>query len=121
MAEETRVTKTTTSTDRGVEPQPSGSVLGQRVVYLIIGIVEGLLAIRFVLSMLGANRGNIFANFVYDLTAPLVAPFQTLFSYQMQYGVSRFELETVVAMLIVALIGYVVLALFRLPQRSNEV
>lgn len=130
--EDVQVTETTTSQEAPgtvtrrtssavAQGGPSGSVLGQRLVYWIVGVLEGLLAIRFVLSLLGANQGNAFADFIYGVTWPMVAPFQTLFNYTMQYGVARFELETVIAMLVIALIGYGITALLRIPQKGNQV
>ena len=84
----------------------SGASVATRVINLIVGILLSLLAIRFVLSLLGANQDNGFASFIYALTYPFVAPFFGLFGYTMKYGVARFELETLVAMVIYALVGY---------------
>lgn len=78
-----------------------------RVVWFIAGIIIALLALRFLLSLLGANRGNAFANFIYDTSHPFVAPFFGLFSYDnINYGVSRFEVYTLVAIVVYALIAY---------------
>lgn len=77
-----------------------------RLIYWLTNAVLALLTIRFVLSLLGANQANAFASFIYSLSYPLVAPFFGLFGYTMQYGVARFELETLVAMLVYALVGY---------------
>lgn len=88
-----------------VHDEPTGDTAA-RIVYYITSIVLTILAIRFVLSMLGANRGNAFAGLIYGLSYPFVAPFFGLFGYQMQYGVSRFELETLVAIAVYALVGY---------------
>lgn len=100
---------------------PSGSVLAERLVYFIIGLIEALLAIRFVLSLFGANRNNGFADFIYGITAPFVSPFMNLFNVQTTFGASRFEVETLVAMIVVALVGWVLSMLFRLPRRTAAV
>jgi uncharacterized protein YggT (Ycf19 family) len=89
---------------------------GERLVMWITGVVLSLLALRVVLSLLGANRNNAFAAFVYNLTAPFVAPFFGLFGYNMQYGVVRFEIETLVAMLVYALVGYGIARLLSLGR-----
>ncbi len=99
---------------------PSGRVVGSRVVYWLLGVLEALLAIRIILSLFGANRFNPFADFVYGITALFVAPFQTLFNYQMRYGFSRFEIETVVAMLVYALIAYGILGLLNISRRGQS-
>jgi len=69
-----------------------------------------------VLSLLGANRGSGFGQLIYGVTAPLVAPFFGLFGYNMQYGVVRFEIETVVAMVVYGLIGYAIARLVSLGR-----
>src|SRR3979490_1016265 len=48
------------------------------VTYLIFGIIEGLLAIRLVLKLLGANSQAGFTIFIYGLTDFLMAPFRNL-------------------------------------------
>ena len=86
----------------------NGVTMLQRFVYFITSIIVGLLAIRFIFSLLGANRGNAFANFIYSVTQPLVAPFFGLFNYTMRYGVARFEFETLVAIVVYLLIGILI-------------
>ncbi len=83
---------------------PSGSTLAERLIYLIGGTLLILLAIRFLLSLLGANRANGFADFIYGVTYPFVAPFFGLFNYDVVYGVARFEVETLVAILVYGLV-----------------
>lgn len=78
-----------------------------QAVYLLFGIIEGLIAIRFVLRALGANPANAFAAFIYGVTAPLIAPFVGLFGTP-QYQGSVLELHSVVAILIYALLAWVI-------------
>ena len=89
----------------------------ESIVYWIGGIILGLLGIRLVLSLLGANQANAFAQFIYSITYPFVAPFYGLFSTNLQYGVSRIELEAIAAMLVVAFITWAVAALIRILRR----
>lgn len=77
-----------------------------RVVWFVAGILLVLLGFRFVFALLGANPANPFANFIYTVSHPFVAPFFSLFSYNLQYGVTRFEGYTLVAMAVYALIAY---------------
>lgn len=79
--------------------------VASRVIWFIAGIILTLLAFRFVLSLLGANRNNGFASFIYSASYPFVAPFFGLFSYKASYGVSRFEFETLVAMAVYAVVA----------------
>ena len=52
----------------------------RQAIYFIFGIIEGLIAIRFILRALGANPNAGFADFIYTVTAPFLAPFVGLFS-----------------------------------------
>jgi hypothetical protein len=45
----------------------------------IVGFISTLVALRFVLRLLGANPANAFVNWVYDWSSPLVAPFAGIF------------------------------------------
>jgi hypothetical protein len=86
--------------------QPSGRVMAKRIIWFVTDVILVLLAFRFVLALLGANPSNGFANFIYDASHPFVAPFFSLFSYNQQFGVSRFEVYTLVAMLVYLVIGW---------------
>ena len=76
-----------------------------RVVWFIAGVILTLLAFRFLLSLLGANESNAFASFIYDASYPFVAPFFGLFSYEFEAGRSQFEISTLVAMAVYAVIA----------------
>ena len=78
-----------------------------QVVWLVVGIVEGLIAIRFILRLLGANPDAGFAQLIYGLTAPLVAPFVGLFGTPRFEG-SAFEFTSLVAMMVYALLAWVI-------------
>src|SRR5947199_6662337 len=51
-----------------------------RVMWFMFGLLEGLLALRFLLAIMAANPGNAFSATIYGLTGPFVAPFRTLFA-----------------------------------------
>ncbi|MCA1644914.1 MAG: YggT family protein [Chloroflexi bacterium] len=78
-----------------------------QVVYWLFGLVEGLIAIRFVLKALGANASAGFAEFIYGLTAPLVAPFYGLFGNPAAQG-SVLELHSIVALIVYALLAWLI-------------
>lgn len=92
--------------DRGAGGTVSGPTLLARIIWYIVGVLLAILAFRFVLALLGANPSNPFANFIYSVSHPFVAPFFSLFGYKLQYGVSRFEVYTLVAMAVYAVIAY---------------
>lgn len=94
--------------------------MAERIVWFIGGTIMSLLALRFLLSLLGANRENGFANLIYSLSYPFAAPFFGLFNYQTEYGVSRFEFETLIAILVWGLLTLAVAKLVTLGQRSSR-
>lgn len=95
-----------------------GSSILARLVNLAGIIIFALLAFRFLLSLLGANKSNAFASFIYDVSHPLVAPFFGLFNYTPQFGVSRFEFETLIAMLFYAIVIGIIMQLIRIGRRD---
>jgi len=78
-----------------------------QMVYWIFGVIEGLIAIRIALKMLAANSGAGFAEFIYGVTAPFVAPFVGLFGNPVSQG-GVLELHSIVALIAYALLGWVI-------------
>jgi uncharacterized protein YggT (Ycf19 family) len=83
-----------------------GTLRVQKGIYLLFGILAGLLAIRFVLPLLGANSDAGFAQFIDKITRPFLAPFVGLFGTA-RFGGSAFEVNPLVAILVYALIAWV--------------
>ncbi len=79
----------------------------EQTIYLVFGILEALIAIRFLLRLLGANPSAGFASFIYDITAPFIAPFVGLFGTP-QYQGSVLELHSIVAVIVYALIAWLI-------------
>lgn len=47
-----------------------------RILYVIGGFIETLIASQIILRLLGANAGNAIVNWIYTWSTPFVAPFQ---------------------------------------------
>lgn len=111
------------TSDRRVvtEDHASGSVVAQRIVWYVTGVIIALLALRLILQLLGANQGNGFVDLVYGLSGVFAAPFFGMFSYEPSYGISYFEISTFVAILIYALLGWGIAQLFTLGSRRTTV
>ena len=84
---------------------------GVQIVYYILGVLEALLAFRFLLKLLAANPAAGFTDFIYTLSYPFVAPFLSVFRITRVQG-SVFEWTTLLAMLVYALIAYGIIKLF---------
>lgn len=123
-----RTTKTTISSpssqniNNNQQPyKPVGSASSQftaaRIVWFIGGLIVTILSIRFILMLLGANLANAFANLIYTVSEPLVAPFIGIFGYNSpHYGVARFEAYTLFAIAIYALVAYGIARLITINQ-----
>lgn len=97
----------------------SSTVVAQRVVYYIGGAIIALLALRFILALLGAAEGAAFVDFIYGLSAIFVAPFFGIFG-EPTYGASQLETSTLVAMIVYALLTVGIAKLFTLNRRQDN-
>jgi hypothetical protein len=77
-----------------------------QAVYLIFGVIEVLLLIRFALKALGANAETGFAQLMYAITGPLVAPFLGLFGTPTPTGGAVLEPYTLLTLVIYAAVGW---------------
>ena len=100
--------------------QTSGIVIAQRVVWFIVGLINIIIALRFVFLLLGANQGVSFTDFIYSLSAPFVAPFIGIFG-QPTYGQSVFEVCSLLAMVIYTLIGWGIVKLITISHPNQEI
>jgi hypothetical protein len=92
-----------------------------RVIYLIGGVLLTLLALRFLLALLGANPANGFASFIYDVSYPFAVPFFGLFSYSANLGRSSFEIGTLVAIVVYGLVMELLVRLVTIGNHQDEV
>ena len=76
----------------------------QQTVWFFFGVLETLLALRFLLFALAANPASPFFTFVIAITDPFVAPFANLVATP-RYGNAVLELGTAFAMVIYLLLA----------------
>ena len=89
------------------------------VVWWIVGFVDILLAIRFLLKLFGGSTISGFVTFMYNITQPLVAPFHGIFNTTVQ-GRSILEPESLVAIAIYSLIGWGIVSLIHMMTRNGS-
>jgi YggT family protein len=83
-------------------------------IYWLLGLLEILLGLRFLLRLFAANPQNEFARLINNLSAPLIAPFSTLFINPTFNGTSYiFDVNIVIAIVAYALLSYLALSLVR--------
>jgi len=76
-----------------------------------VTVVEGFLGLRFLLKLFGANAGNGFVSWIYDMSNGLLDPFRGIFPTKVLENRYVVEFSTLFAMLMYAVIGLVILAI----------
>jgi len=124
-------TRATTTTQRNINPavddqgnrRASGSQTGGYIVYFIFGMIEMLLAFRFVLKLTGANPSSGFVDFIYSLSRIFVLPFNGIFHTSLAQGdvtTSIFEPSTLVALIVYALIAWGIVKLIKISSGKQQ-
>jgi hypothetical protein len=95
---------------RGIAVANQNSAIARiiNIVYFLFGALELLLAVRVILHLVGANPGNGFANFINVLSAPFVALFASLLQNPALNETAVLEVTTIIAMLVWAIVGWLV-------------
>ena len=84
---------------------------GTQIVWYILGLLEVLLAFRFVLKLLAANPHAGFSSFIYTVSYPFATPFLNVFhATNVEGGV--FEWTTLLAMFVYWLVAWGIVKLF---------
>ena len=95
----------------------------RRFVVLVFGIILALIALRFILLMLGANDDNGLVAGIYNISEIFVAPFRGVFNLD-QYtpnGTSVFDVSAIVAFFGWLLIEILILAILRIGDSDRRV
>jgi YggT family protein len=79
----------------------------QQAIYLFFGVLEVLIAIRFLLRLFGANPNAPFTSAIAAITAPFIAPFVGVFG-NVQASGSLFEPASILAIVIYALLAWLI-------------
>jgi len=78
-------------------------------IYFLVGLLEVLLGLRFFLQLSGANPNNAFAQTIYGISDPFVAPFSPLFISSAEdagavAGKNIFDVNLLIAMAVYAIL-----------------
>ena len=79
-----------------------------QVIYFLTGALGVLLLLRVVLRLFGANPNNQFAQLIYSLSNPFVAPFANLFGTPVLSTSQVFDINTLIAIAAYALLAWLV-------------
>jgi uncharacterized protein YggT (Ycf19 family) len=77
-----------------------------RTIRFIVAVIEIVLALRFFLKLIGANPASPFGSFLYGLTDPLAAPFESLLANP-TIGSGEVEFTTLLALVVYPVFGWI--------------
>jgi hypothetical protein len=96
---------------RQLDQRGYGFIAG--IVSFIFGAIMALLAFRLLFRLLGANPTNAFVDWIYHTSEAFVRPFFGIFNTDINVVTGgRFEVETLVAIVVYGVVGSLLLALF---------
>lgn len=104
-----------------VRTGPNALEMTRRIVGLVFGILQALIAIRIVLLLLIANRENDIVQFVLNVTGPFVNPFRDMFALsKITASGSVLDVAAIVALFAWTLVELLIFAIIRLgaPRRT---
>jgi uncharacterized protein YggT (Ycf19 family) len=94
------------------ESRVPAEIIASRIVYWLFGLIEAIIALRFILALLGANPNAGFTRIIYALSAAPMAPFLAVFPTQQVQG-AVFEWSALLAIVVYALIAWGIESLIR--------
>lgn len=109
---------------REVKREASESQTVEYIIYFISGVIDVLLAFRFILKLTGASTTSGFVNFIYSATRILVLPFEGIFSRATTQGIettSVFEPAILVAILVYGLLAWGIVKLIKIFSGEKQV
>ena len=108
----------TTAHEQGSEGRVTTFKVTQ-LIWLLVGLLEGVLGLRFIFKLIGVNAENTFASLLYKVTDFFVAPFASLTGAPAANGMVL-EVSTLIAMVVYALVAWglakIVYVLFYRPR-----
>lgn len=84
---------------------------GTQITWYLLGILNILLAFRFLLKLTAANPSAGFSSFIYTVSQPFTAPFLNVFRVSRVEG-NVFEWTTLLAMAVYSLIAWGIVKIF---------
>lgn len=97
--------ETRTSEHEAGRTQRIATFKATQLIWLLLGVIETIIALRFIFKLIGVNAVNNFASFIYGLSNFFVAPFLSLTGAPAA-GTMVFEFSSLLAMAIYLLIAW---------------
>jgi hypothetical protein len=105
MTNESRVSEVTSSQREPEREQRIFSFKATQLIWLLLGILEALIALRIGLKLIGANPASLVVALIYGITDLFLFPFTNLVGSPAA-GNMVLELSSMFAMLIYGLVGW---------------
>lgn len=94
--------------------------LTNNLIYGLFSVVETFLALRFILKLFGANAGNGFVDWLYEMSGVLLEPFRGIFPTTVFKSTFVFEFSTLFAIVIYAIVAILIFALLDLVMVNRS-
>lgn len=92
----------------------------RKIIYYFLGVLEVLLAFRFIFKLLGANPLSPFVSFIYALTKVFLYPFVGIFRTSVIETQAVFEPATIISMIVYALIAWGIVRLIEISLHPSD-
>jgi hypothetical protein len=102
-----RMSEVTTSRRELDQEQRIFTFKATQLIWLFLGLLEALIALRIGLKLIGANPDSLFAAFIYNFSYIFLFPFEGLIGTPAAGGVVL-ELSSTIAMMVYALLAWAV-------------
>lgn len=105
-----------------VASSPVGFRLVQ-LVWLIVGVVDAILALHFIFRAVGANNTG-FAHYIYRLGSSLAAPFEGIFTNTVAKGTTVIHWADLLAIVVYTIAAWIVAKLVRIlatPRSGSSI
>ncbi len=94
-----------TSLHEDGQEQRLATFKGTQLIWWLFGLLEAILALRFIFKLIGVNAANSFASILYIVSDFFLKPFSSLTGTPAASGMV-FEFSTLLAMVIYGLVGW---------------
>jgi hypothetical protein len=105
MSNDVRVSEVTSSQREPEREQRIMTFKATQLIWLLLGILEAVIALRIGLKLIGANPDSPIVALIYGVTNLFLFPFTGLVSSPM-FGTMELEISSMFAMLIYGLLGW---------------
>jgi hypothetical protein len=111
MLNDQKITQVTTAQKEPEREHRIATIKATQIIWLLFGIIEGLIAIRIVFKLIAANPESPIVSLIYKFTNLFLFPFAGMIGTPSAGGMVL-EISSILALIIYALIAWVIVKLF---------